>query len=142
MVRSPGLAVSIDSLKSRLKVLKEFEGGKAWRHRQDVQRLSDEEISVAVPIATSNQEDAAKSAKELAEFQDMIVSEKAVEDYLENQCSRYMGWIRKNLATQSAKIHGVIVARQIENKLKVARDAHDTKVHLIEFEMKISATAV
>jgi hypothetical protein len=152
---------------------------------------------VADAVATKKK--TAKSAKELAEFQDMIVSEKAVEDYLENhldvigskiganlklvkdgrqysttvgpidlltidtktseyvvielkkgrsadkvygQCSRYMGWVRKNLAAEGAKVHGVIVARQIDDKLKAARDAHDTQVHLIEFEMKIGATAV
>jgi RecB family endonuclease NucS len=150
---------------------------------------------VAAAIATKKK--TAKSAKELADFQDMIVSEKAVEDYLENhldvigskigrnlklvgrqysttvgpidlltvdnktgdyvvielkkgrsadkvygQCSRYMGWIRKNLATEGEKVHGVIVARDIDDKLKAARDAHDTKVDLIEFEMKIGAKAV
>ncbi len=152
---------------------------------------------VAAAIATKKK--TTKSAKEIAEFQDMIVSEKAVEDYLENhldvigakiganlklvkdgrqysttvgpidlltidnktgeyvvielkkgrsadkvygQCSRYMGWVRKNLAAQGAKVHGVIVARKIDDKLKAARDAHDTSVHLIEFEMKIGATAV
>jgi hypothetical protein len=152
-----------------------------------------------VEAAIATKKKTAKSAKELAEFQDMIVSEKAVEDYLENhldvvgskigaklqlvkggrqysttvgpidlltidtktdeyviielkkgrsadkvygQCSRYMGWVRKNLAKEGAKVHGVIVARQIDDKLKAARDAHDTKVHLIEFEMKIGATAV
>lgn len=150
---------------------------------------------VAAAIATKKK--TAKTAKELAEFQDMIVSEKAVEDYLENhlevigakigsklkfvgrqysttvgpidllaadattgayvvielkkgrsadkvygQCSRYMGWVRKNLATEGAEVHGVIVARHIDEKLKAARDAHDTKVHLIEFEMKIGATSV
>jgi Holliday junction resolvase-like predicted endonuclease len=150
---------------------------------------------VAAAIATKKI--TAKSANELAKFQDMIVSEKAVEDYLEShlevvgskigtklklvgrqysttvgpidllaidtktgdyvvielkkgrsadkvygQCSRHMGWIRKNLAAEGAKVHGVIVARQIDDKLKAARDAHDTKVHLIEFEMKIGATAV
>ncbi len=151
---------------------------------------------VAAAIATKKM--TTKSARELAEFQDMIVSEKAVEDYLENhldvvgskigadlklvkygrqystpvgpidllttdkktgefviielkkgrsadkvygQCSRYMGWVRKNLA-DGAKVHGVIVARKIDDKLKAARDAHDTKVHLIEFEMKVGATAV
>ncbi len=138
-----------------------------------------------------------KSAKEIAEFQDMIVSEKAVEDYLEGhlevvgarigakleligrqysttvgpidllatdkttgayvvielkkgrsadkvfgQCSRYMGWVRKNLVTKGAKVHGVIVARSIDDKLKAARDAHDTKVYLLEFEMKVATTAV
>jgi Endonuclease NucS C-terminal domain len=150
---------------------------------------------VAAAIATKKK--TAKTAKELAEFQDMIVSEKAVEDYLENhldvvgskigrklklvgrqysttvgpidllvtdaksgdyivielkkgrsadkvygQCSRYMGWIRKNLAAGGQKVHGVIVARKIDEKLKAARDAHDTKVDLIEFEMKIGAKAV
>ena len=150
---------------------------------------------VAAAIATKKK--TAKSAKEVAEFQDMIVSEKAVEDYLEKhlevigaktgtnlqlegrqysttvgpidllaidtktgdyvvielkkgrgadkvygQCSRYMGWVRKNLAGKGAKVHGVIVARDIDKKLMAARDAHDTKVHLIEFTMKIGATAV
>jgi hypothetical protein len=148
---------------------------------------------VAAAIATK--EKLTKSKKELAEFREMIVSEKAVEDYLEGnldvvgskidaqltlvgrqystpvgpidilardstgtyvvielkkgrsadrvygQCSRYMGWVRKNLA-EGMDVHGVIVARQIDDKLMAARDAHDTKVHLIEFEMKIGATAV
>jgi hypothetical protein len=62
-------------------------------------------------------------------------------DRVYGQCSRYMGWVRKNLA-EGADVHGVIVARQIDDKLMAARDAHDTKVHLIEFEMKIGATAV
>lgn len=151
--------------------------------------------NVAAAIATKKK--TAKSAKELADFQEMVLSEKAIEDYLENhldvigtkigaklklvgrqysttvgpidllatdtkngdyivielkkgrsadkvygQCSRYMGWIRKNLATGASKVHGVIVARSVDDKLKAARDAHDTKVHLIEFEMKIGATAV
>ena len=150
---------------------------------------------VAAAIATKKM--TAKSVKELTAFQDMIVSEKAVEDYLERhldvigtkidanlkligrqysttvgpidlltvdtktgdyvvvelkkgrsadkvygQCSRYMGWVRKNLAVEGAKVHGVIVAREIDYKLKAARDAHDTKVHLIEFTMRIGATAV
>lgn len=44
-----GLAVTTESLKPRLKVLKEFEGGKAWRDCQQdyVQRLNEEKISVA-----------------------------------------------------------------------------------------------
>lgn len=150
---------------------------------------------VAAAIATKKK--TAKTTRELTEFQDMIVSEKAVEDYLENhldvigaeidrklklvgrqysttvgpidllaidtksgdyivielkkgrsadkvygQCSRYMGWVRKNLAADGQKVHGVIVAREIDNKLKAARDAHDTKVDLIEFEMKIGTKAV
>lgn len=150
-----------------------------------------------VDAAVAAKQKTAKSEKEVAEFVDMIVSERAVEDYLENhldvigakigaklklvgrqhstpvgpidllttdaksgdyvvielkkgrsadkvygQCSRYMGWVRKNLATAGAKVHGVIVARKIDEKLKAARDAHDTKVHLIEFEMRIGTTTV
>ena len=149
-----------------------------------------------VAAAIAAKEKTAKSKKELAEFSDMIVSEKAVEDYLEvnldvigskigtalelvrrqystpvgpidlltrdkktgeyvvvelkkgrsadkvyGQCSRYMGWVRKNLAN-GGKVHGVIVAREIDAKLKAARDAHDTKVHLVEFEMKVGAKVV
>jgi hypothetical protein len=152
-----------------------------------------------VAAAISTKKRTATSARELAEFRVMIVSEKQVEDYLEHhldvvgskigrnlklvdggrqysttvgpidllaidsktgdyvvielkkgrsadkvfgQCSRYMGWVRKNLATAGEKVHGVIVAREIDDKLKSARDAHDTKVDLIEFEMKIGAKAV
>ena len=52
-----------------------------------------------------------------------------------------MGWVRKYLADGDA-VHGVIAARKVDEKLMAARDAHDTKVHLIEFEMKVSAKAV
>ena len=154
-----------------------------------------EKGNVAAAVATKKK--TTKNAKEVADFRDMIVSEKSLEDYLEKnldvvgskigaklkligrqysttlgpidlltvdaktgeyvvieikkgrtadkvygQCSRYMGWVRKNLAEPAAKVHGVIVARKIDEKLKAARDAHDTNVHLIEFEMKIGATAV
>ncbi len=49
LVVPKGLAVSTDSLKPRLQVLKEFEGGKPWRECQQeyVQRLNDEKISDA-----------------------------------------------------------------------------------------------
>jgi hypothetical protein len=151
--------------------------------------------NVAAAIATKRK--TTRSPKELAEFEDMIVSERAVEDYLEShidvigskigrhlklvgrqygttvgpidllaidtktgiyvvielkkgrsadkvygQCSRYMGWVRKNLTKNGGEVHGVIVARKIDENLKAARDAHDTKVDLIEFEMKFGAKAV
>jgi RecB family endonuclease NucS len=63
-------------------------------------------------------------------------------DKVFGQCSRYMGWVRKNLAKPGEKVHGAIVAREIDEKLKAARDAHDTKVHLIQFQMKVGAVAV
>jgi hypothetical protein len=136
--------------------------------------------------------------EELREFKEMILTEKSIEDYLEQnldyigkatsmnlelikrqysttvgpidllcrdkkskdylvvelkkgrsadrvygQCSRYMGWVRKNLGDpDGVKTHGAIVARQIDKKLMSARDAHDTKVALIEFSMKASARVV
>lgn len=136
------------------------------------------------------------SRKEIKDFEDMLISEKHMEDYLENnldvlgkqigaqleligrqysttvgpidllardkktgryivielkkghsadkvygQTSRYMGWVRKNLAN-GAEVDGLIVAKSIDNKLKAACDAHDTKVHLIEFEIKMGARKV
>jgi hypothetical protein len=49
--------------------------------------------------------------------------------------------IRAENLANGAEVQGVIVARKIDANLMAARDAHDTKVHLIEFEMKIGATA-
>jgi hypothetical protein len=64
-------------------------------------------------------------------------------DKVYGQCSRYMGWVRKNLAEpEGVKVHGAIVARNIDAKLKAARDGHDTKVALIEFSMKFHAGVV
>lgn len=136
--------------------------------------------------------------EELREFRDMILNERSIEDYLEQnleyigeatgmklelvarqysttvgpidllcrdkkskdylvvelkkgrsadrvygQCSRYMGWVRKNLGDpEGVKTHGAIVARQIDEKLEAARDAHDTKVTLIEFLMKARAKVI
>lgn len=63
-------------------------------------------------------------------------------DKVYGQCSRYIGWVKKNLASPGKATHGIIVAREIDEKLKAARDAHPTKVHLIEFEMKMGASKV
>jgi hypothetical protein len=63
-------------------------------------------------------------------------------DKVYGQCSRYMGWVRKNLAQPGQSVHGVIVAKTIDDKLKAARDAHDTVVSLIEFSFKAHAKVV
>jgi RecB family endonuclease NucS len=64
-------------------------------------------------------------------------------DKVYGQCSRYMGWVRKNLAEpESVKVHGAIVAKEIDEKLKAARHAHDTNVALIEFSMKAHAKVI
>jgi hypothetical protein len=87
---------------------------------------------------------------------DLLARDKSTGDYLVielkkgrsadrvyGQCSRYMGWVRKNLAEpEGVKVHGAIVAKTIDDKLKAARDAHDTKVSLIEFSMKAKAEVV
>lgn len=51
-------------------------------------------------------------------------------DKVFGQCSRYMGWVRSNLGDGDEAVHGAIVAREIDDKLKAARDAHDTEVRL------------
>jgi hypothetical protein len=43
---------------------------------------------------------------------------------------------------QLPPIARLLLREKIDDRLKAARDAHDTKVHLIEFEMKIGATIV
>jgi Endonuclease NucS len=87
---------------------------------------------------------------------DLLTRDKSTKDYLVielkkgrssdkvyGQCSRYMGWVRKNLAEpEGVKVHGAIVAKSIDDKLKAARDAHDTKVSLVEFSMKAHAKVV
>ena len=62
-------------------------------------------------------------------------------DKVFGQLSRYMGWVRKNLA-EGEDVVGVIVASKIDDKLRAARDAHHTTVHLVEFESKMSVKIV
>lgn len=62
-------------------------------------------------------------------------------DKVFGQLSRYMGWVRKNLA-EGDDVIGVIVAAKIDDKLRAAREAHDTTVHLVEFESKMSVKVV
>ena len=62
-------------------------------------------------------------------------------DKVFGQLSRYMGWVRKNLANGDDVV-GVIVAHTIDDKLRSARDAHHTTVHLVEFESKMSVKVV
>lgn len=62
-------------------------------------------------------------------------------DRVFGQLSRYMGWVKKNLA-DGGSVEGVIVAAKIDDKLRSARDAHDTKVQLVEFESKMSVAVV
>lgn len=62
-------------------------------------------------------------------------------DKVFGQLSRYMGWVKKNLAN-GGEVVGSIVASKIDDKLRSARDAHPTKVHLVEFESKMSVSLV
>ncbi|WP_338466791.1 endonuclease NucS [Novosphingobium sp. ZN18A2] len=53
-------------------------------------------------------------------------------DKVFGQLSRYMGWVKRNLA-DNKPVRGVVVAAEIDDKLVHARDAHDTDVSLIEY---------
>jgi Endonuclease NucS len=62
-------------------------------------------------------------------------------DKVFGQISRYMGWVKANLAGGGA-VAGVIVARSFDDKIKAARHAHATDIKLIEFAMKVGARQV
>jgi hypothetical protein len=62
-------------------------------------------------------------------------------DRVFGQISRYMGWVRKNLA-EGQQAHGIIVASRIDDKLRAARDAHETPIQLVEFESKMAVKVV
>ncbi len=62
-------------------------------------------------------------------------------DKVFGQLSRYMGWVRKNLAG-GGNVVGVIVGSHIDDKLRAARDAHDTDVVLVEYDSRVSVSVV
>src|SRR3546814_14754650 len=57
-------------------------------------------------------------------------------DKVFGQLSRYMGWVKKNLAGD-APVAGMIVGTSIDDKLRAARDAHDTKIDLVTYSSKM-----
>ena len=59
-------------------------------------------------------------------------------DRVFGQLSRYMGWVRKNLADGNP-VAGVIVSQSIDDKLKAAQAAHDTDIQLVKYTSQISA---
>lgn len=58
-------------------------------------------------------------------------------DKVFGQISRYMGWVKKNLAG-NAPVAGMIVGTTIDDKLRAARDAHDTKIDLVTYSSRMS----
>jgi RecB family endonuclease NucS len=62
-------------------------------------------------------------------------------DKVYGQLSRYMGWVKANLAS-GGDVMGVIVGSKIDEKLRSAVSAHSTKVLLVEFESKMSVNVV
>jgi RecB family endonuclease NucS len=62
-------------------------------------------------------------------------------DKVFGQLSRYMGWVKKNLAN-GGEVAGAIVGAKIDDKLRAARDAHGTKVDLVEFQSRMSVNVV
>ena len=61
-------------------------------------------------------------------------------DKVFGQLSRYMGWVRKNLAGK-APVSGMIVGTEMDEKLRSARDAHDTEIELVVYSSKMSFRA-
>lgn len=63
-------------------------------------------------------------------------------DKVFGQLSRYMGWVRKNLA-KGSEVEGIIVGSVIDDKLRAARDAHPgSNVELVEYESRVSVRRV
>jgi len=62
-------------------------------------------------------------------------------DRVFGQLSRYMGWVKKNLSA-GGSVSGIIVAAQIDAKLRAARDAHSTDVVFVEYQSKVSVSVV
>jgi hypothetical protein len=63
-------------------------------------------------------------------------------DKVFGQISRYMGWVRKNLA-KGTEVAGIIVGSAIDDKLRSARDAHpSSNVDLVEYESRVSVRRV
>lgn len=62
-------------------------------------------------------------------------------DKVYGQLSRYMGWVKANLAG-GAEVMGIIVGSTIDDKLRSAVSAHSTKVLLVEFQSRMSMSVV
>lgn len=58
-------------------------------------------------------------------------------DKVFGQLSRYMGWVKKNMPSDQP-VSGMIVGTYIDEKLRAARDAHDTKIDLITYSSRMS----
>lgn len=54
-------------------------------------------------------------------------------DKVFGQLSRYMGWVRTNLA-QGKPVKGMIVGREIDEKLRAARNAFDASIDLVRYQ--------
>lgn len=58
-------------------------------------------------------------------------------DKVFGQLSRYMGWVKKNLA-KDAEVSGMIVGSNIDAKLVAARHAHSTKIDLVTYSGQLT----
>jgi RecB family endonuclease NucS len=62
-------------------------------------------------------------------------------DKVFGQVSRYMGWVKRNLA-DGKFVRGVVVAAEIDEKLVHARDAYSTEVALIEYRAGLTLRTI
>lgn len=62
-------------------------------------------------------------------------------DRVVGQILRYMAWIEKNLAEESQKVRGIIIAKQISEDLKLACSKL-SEVRLMEYELSVKINAL
>lgn len=58
-------------------------------------------------------------------------------DKVFGQLSRYMGWVKKNIA-KGSEVSGMIVGSNIDEKLVAARHAHNTKIDLVTYSGQLT----
>jgi len=62
-------------------------------------------------------------------------------DRVIGQLLRYMAWIEKNLAEQSQKVRGIIIARQVSEDLQLACSKL-SDIRLMEYELSVKLKPV
>src|ERR1700688_4703637 len=148
-----GLAVSTDSLKPRLQVLKEFEATKSWRDCQQdyVQRLNDKKISIAAAEWDEGGAPLARMLKqvfamlglawvdpderiEITPAGDKFLSSKDPEDVLSDQMSRFQFW---NPSVASAA-HKAVALHPIPFLGEVLRSVDGQNITATEYTLFVS----
>lgn len=124
-----------------------------FAYEKDLQRFLVKNLSLIEPGLTLYEEDGIRGIEfdvggrfvdilAVDKNQHLVVIELKVSkgyDRVVGQLLRYVGWVRKNMASDSQKVRGLIIARTISEDLKIAcADIQD--VQLFEYALSISVT--